>query len=193
MFRRIISLLFFLSFINAQIALPTFQGVHTPHTAVAVAESDSQTFNYTGSLQTLTISSGVDMVTIQAYGAQGQSTTNEKWVPSTGGLGGYATGELSVSSGQVLYVYVGGAGTDGAAGYNGGGLGGNSSAGGNGMGGRAGSGGGASDIRFGGTNLSNRVIVAGGGGGGSSYIGGVTSGSTTSGQRSGNGQIIITW
>ena len=118
MLRRIIPLLFFLSFINAQIALPTFQAVHKPHTAVAVAESDSQTFNYTGSVQTLTVSSGVDMVTIQAYGAQGQATTNEKWVPSTGGLGGYTTGELSVSSGQVLYVYVGGAGTDGAAGYN---------------------------------------------------------------------------
>ena len=29
---KMISLLFFLSFINAQIALPTFQGVHTPHT-----------------------------------------------------------------------------------------------------------------------------------------------------------------
>jgi len=33
----------------------------------------------------------------------------------------------------------------------------------------------------------------GGGGGGSSYIGGVTSGSTTTGQRSGNGQIKITY
>lgn len=31
------------------------------------------------------------------------------------------------------------------------------------------------------------------GGGGSSYIGGVTNGSTTSGVRSGNGQIIISW
>ena len=30
MLKRIIPLLFFLSFINAQIALPTFQGVHTP-------------------------------------------------------------------------------------------------------------------------------------------------------------------
>ena len=30
---KIIPLLFFLSFINAQIALPTFQAVHKPHTS----------------------------------------------------------------------------------------------------------------------------------------------------------------
>ncbi len=32
---RIIPLLFFLSFINAQIALPTFQAVHTPHSTTS--------------------------------------------------------------------------------------------------------------------------------------------------------------
>ena len=35
MIKRIIPLLFFLSFINAQIALPTFQGVHIPHSSCA--------------------------------------------------------------------------------------------------------------------------------------------------------------
>ena len=66
---RIIPLLFFLSFINAQIALPTLQAVHKPHSTVA--ESGSQTFSYTGSQQTLTISSGVNTITIKAWGAQG--------------------------------------------------------------------------------------------------------------------------
>ena len=35
MIMKVISLLFFLSFINAQIALPTFQGVHTSHAAAS--------------------------------------------------------------------------------------------------------------------------------------------------------------
>ena len=105
---RIIPVLFFLSFINAQIALPTFQGVHKTHTTV-VAESDSQTFSYTGAQQTLTISSGVDTVTIKAYGASGADSYKSSG-HGIGGLGGYATGKLSVTSGQVLYVYVGGAG-----------------------------------------------------------------------------------
>ena len=35
MLRRLTLLLFFLSFINAQIALPTFQGVHTPHSTTS--------------------------------------------------------------------------------------------------------------------------------------------------------------
>ena len=38
MVSRIIPLLFFLSFINAQIALPTFQAGHMPHTAEALCD-----------------------------------------------------------------------------------------------------------------------------------------------------------
>ena len=71
MVSRIVPLLLFFSFINAQIALPTFQAVHKPHTAVAVAESDSQTFSYTGAQQTLTVPSGVSTITIKAWGARG--------------------------------------------------------------------------------------------------------------------------
>ena len=51
MIRRTIPLLlFFLSFINAQIALPTFQAVHKPHTAEASSLYDfnSQTFTNCG-------------------------------------------------------------------------------------------------------------------------------------------------
>ena len=39
MFKRIISLLFSLSFINAQIALPTFQAVHKPHNITSSSSS----------------------------------------------------------------------------------------------------------------------------------------------------------
>ena len=53
-----IPLLFFLSFINAQIALPTFQGVHNKIHAT-VLEFGTQTFSYTGSQQTFTVPSGV--------------------------------------------------------------------------------------------------------------------------------------
>ena len=44
---RILLLLFFLSGINAQIALPTFQGVHKPHTAEASSLYDFTTHTFT--------------------------------------------------------------------------------------------------------------------------------------------------
>lgn len=108
------------------------------------------TYSYTGTMQSWTVPAGVYSVNIKTWGAQGYPGS------AAGGLGGYATGDLAVTPGQVLYIFVGGQG-----GYNGGGTGGlgqNGTYGGNG--------GGASDVRTGGTALSNRVIVAGGGGGG---------------------------
>ena len=55
MFKTIIPILFLLSFINAQIALPTFQAGHMPHTAealcdqsVTITTSDEGWYNYTG-------------------------------------------------------------------------------------------------------------------------------------------------
>ncbi len=109
----------------------------------------SLTFIYAHGPQTFTVPSCVSSVTIAAYGAQGNSSSMASW---PGGLGGYATGTLSVSPDSNLYVYVGG-----QSGYNGGGAG--TLNGGNG--------GGESDVRIGGTAFSNWVIVAGGGGGGS--------------------------
>ena len=104
MIRKTIPLLFFIYSINAQIALPTFQGVHKPHTTVA--ESDSQTFSYTGSQQTFTVPSGVTTITIKAWGAQGGSGgfwSNSNYC-GTGGKGGYSTGELSVTPGNTVYI-----------------------------------------------------------------------------------------
>lgn len=116
----------------------------------------TQTFNYTGSVQTFTVPNSVYSITIEAYGAQGDSI-----VPGgSPGRGGYATGILTVAPGNVLNIYVGG-----RTGYNGGGAGGTN---GNPAFGYGGSGGGASDVRLNGTALTDRVIVAGGGGGGAS-------------------------
>ena len=156
---------------SAQIALPTFQAAHTPHSS----SSGSQTFSYTGSAQTFTVPSGVGTITIKVWGAQGGSGGyySSSGNCSTGGKGRYATGDLSVTAGNTVYVYVGGQGEgyescsiymccniearDG--GWNGGG--GNNQTDYPGTGG-----GGASDVRYGGSSLSNRKIVAGGGGGG---------------------------
>ena len=121
----------------------------------------SQTFSYTGSSQTFTVPAGVNNVTADVQGASGGTYNITAGV---GGPGGRVTANLSVTPGQILFLNIGGQGTWSSsspygAGWNGGGSGGYSSY-------YGGGGGGASDIRIGGTGLSNRVIVAAGGGGG---------------------------
>jgi hypothetical protein len=120
-------------------------------------------FSYTGSNQTWIVPDGIYYITIQAYGGKGGDFSSS----CTGGYGGYASGILQVTPGETIYVYVGGSGTTVnsyvgycafySGGWNGGG--------GSNSWGDLGTGGGASDIRLGGTSLSNRIIVAGGGGG----------------------------
>ena len=115
-------------------------------------------FAATGAAQMFTVPAWVTEVTLEAWGAQGNRNANGV----LGGKGGYATGKLVVTPGQVLNVFVGGGNTAStAAGFNGGGVGGTSPC----AGAAAGGGGGASDVRVSGTALANRVIVAGGGGG----------------------------
>lgn len=132
------------------------------------AQNQQQTFNYTGSPQTFTVPAGVCSLYIECWGAQGWTGNFQ------GGLGGYSSGSLAVTSGQQLYVYVGGAGqvaignmNPQGGGWNGGGHGQN-----NGTGNNVGGGGGASDVRtvfnanpMDMTSLQSRIIVAGGGGG----------------------------
>ena len=125
--------------------------------------SGTQTFNYTGGNQTWTVPAGVFSVSFDVRGAQGGTNA---W--NNGGRGGKVTGNLAVTPGQVLNIYVGqqpgsgGCCTNiwGPGGWNGGGQG-HAWSGGD----QARGGGGASDIRIGGTGLNNRVVVAGGGGG----------------------------
>jgi hypothetical protein len=126
----------------------------------------TQTFAFTGSMQTFTVPNCVSSISLELRGAQGANAQDKLTTNSTGGLGGRATGVLAVSPGQVLNIFVGGVGnTNGSGGFNGGASGGTSTPGGSCFGGPAGGGGGASDIRVGGVALSNRLIVAGGGGG----------------------------
>ena len=193
MIRTINLLLFFLAGINAQIALPTFQAVHTPHAAVAaVAESDSQTFSYTGAQQTFTVPSGVNSIQLKLWGAKGGYSYQSS---HHGGYGGYATGTLSVSAGNTLYIYVGGAGEDSHTcsntsatangGWNNGGTANRSGCGGGG-------GGGGSDVRINGTSLNDRIIVAGGGGGaGYKYSNGNSQGGHGGGEEGGSGLSTI--
>ncbi|MBK7812147.1 MAG: M36 family metallopeptidase [Saprospiraceae bacterium] len=121
-------------------------------------------FNFTGGMQTWTVPAGVTSITIEAWGAEGGSAPNNQGSCGNltmGGDGGFASGTLAVTPGQVLNLFVGGRGFNGAGagGFNGGGssLGRDNST--------CASGGGASDVRVGGVALGNRVIVAAGGGG----------------------------
>ncbi|GBR76874.1 glycine rich protein [Candidatus Termititenax persephonae] len=96
---------------------------------------------YTGDVQTF-IAPKDGTYRLEVLGAPGGG--------SEGGMGGYAKGNIGLTAGATLYIYVGG-----TTGWNGG----------------------ATDIRLGGTELTNRIIVAGGDGVDNGYIGGVDNGS----------------
>lgn len=104
-------------------------------------------FGFTGALQSFVVPAQVTQLIIECWGA--------------GGLGGYTKGTIVVTPGQVFYVFVGG-----DNGWNGGGSGGKAgNATGNNWPYGGGNGAGATDIRSGGTALTNRIMVAGGCGG----------------------------
>ncbi|MFZ4708199.1 MAG: GEVED domain-containing protein, partial [Bacteroidales bacterium] len=108
----------------------------TTYYAEAVAGSESShTFDYSGSIVPFTVPFGVYSIVVEAKGAQGGAGT------SAGGLGAYIKGAISVTSGQVLNILVGGQGGNGTQGGGGGGS-------------------------FVTDNSNNPLIVAGGGGGG---------------------------
>jgi hypothetical protein len=119
----------------------------------------NQAFGFTGGAQSWTVPCGVTSVSLTVGGAAGAINAGGD---IAGGLGGSATGTLSVSAGQVLQIFVGGAGSGTSGGWNGGGAGGVAA----GAGCSGGGGGGASDVRTSPYGLADRVIVAGGGGGG---------------------------
>ena len=131
---------------------------------------------------------------LETWGAQGgyayDSTTN-------GGYGGYSTGEIELKKGDILYVVVGGQGTDGSTysnttgGYNGGADGKNSS---NNT--YAGAGGGATHIataNYGelknySDHINDILMVAGGGGGASHHANdSITSGGSAGGYQADSG------
>ncbi len=122
------------------------------------------TYGYTGTAQTF-MAPQTGTYKIELWGAQGG--TNGTYI---GGKGAYTTGELSLTKGDVLYIYVGSQGEanntiTNIGGYNGGGYSGNNT------GAKSYGGGGATDIRLtSGTwndtaSLASRLMVASGGGG----------------------------
>ena len=126
-------------------------------------------FDYTGSVQTATLTPG--RYKLECWGAQGGYRSNSSY----GGKGGYSTGTLTLTQKTTIYIYVGGSGNSVTSasnsiypgGFNGGGYRYNYKGG-----------GGATDIRIGSASLYARVIVAGGGGsdGSPNYSGGYAGG-----------------
>ena len=114
------------------------------------------------SIQIKTGGSINSLVKMQIWGASGGGLSESDNDMSS--LGGYSYGEISLKEGEELYINVGAKGVisnEKRVPYNGGGY----SAYVDGI--ISSTGGGASDIRYGGTALDNRILVAGGGGGSS--------------------------
>jgi hypothetical protein len=123
-------------------------------------------FTATGAPQTFVVPTGVTSIDFDLCGAQGGTVGTAE-----GGGGAEVGGQLDVTPGETLTIVVGSQATGFTGGFNGGG---------NVTGGRAAfgvGGGGATDIRQGGTALTDRVRVAAGGGGGG-FVPNVLSGNT---------------
>jgi hypothetical protein len=107
------------------------------------------------------VPAGVTSISVDAYGASGTTAIPDYGGNAYLGKGGRVQTNLTVTPGEVLNIYVGGTtlnysgSQSNMGGWNGGGN----------EGGFGRAGGGATDIRIGGTSLSDRVIVSGGGGG----------------------------
>lgn len=137
---------------------------------MAIKTGDILNFDYTGTVQTVTLPKGE--YALEVWGAQGGYRSGSTY----GGYGGKSYGVLTLTQPTTVYIYVGGSGNTGgtSGGFNGGGKRGSYNGG-----------GGASDIRIGTDSLYARVIVAGGGGSDGAtnkqgmYGGGETGGSTT--------------
>ena len=119
----------------------------------ATAGATTDTYDYTGDVQSWVVPAGVTSATFDLYGAEGGTAYDSSY--GAAGLGGRATATLAVTPGETIEIRVGGQG-GASGGYNGGGAPNT-----NGPGG----GGGATDIRQGGGALADRTLVAGGGGG----------------------------
>jgi len=136
-------------------------------------------FGFTGGEQTVAVPAGVQSLTVYLSGAQGGAGRSGAGTiggsPNSpggiGGLGGRVRGNLAVTPGATLSIWIGG---QASLAVNPGGIG----------QGVDGIGGGATDLRVGGNGIGNRVAVAGGGGGG-----GNAGWSTTNVIAGGNGGV----
>lgn len=173
---------------NQKVTTTTTTQVNTATTStttqpVVPGAQGTVVFHYTGGVQSFT-APVAGVYNLQTWGAQGGS-----WSASVnnGAPGGYSSGQINLTKGQTIYVYVGGYGIN-HQGYNGGG----------GAASASGYGGGATDFRTSSDGnwsdyLNTRILVAGGGGGhdvsgGVAGVGGgLAGGAGTSGYDSGAG------
>lgn len=131
-------------------------------------------FEYKGSYDTFVAQKNKKYV-FDLFGAKGYS----------GGMGGHVQALYQADTDTTMYIYVGGEGQQPNGGWNGGGNGGLGYTG-DGQIRSGGGGGGATDIRVGGTSLTNRILVAGGGGGN----GGGSGGSYPKGNTNGRDPVV---
>ena len=100
----------------------TLTSTNTVTATFIACPSGTTTFNYTGGQQTFTVPACVTSITVDAYGAQGGTSTGESGGQNfTGGLGARARGTFSVTGGQSISVLVGGMGLNNRCGSGGGG------------------------------------------------------------------------
>lgn len=130
--------------------------------------------------QPWTVPAGITSINFEALGGAGGGDSHSG-TPNPG-KGGRVTGMISVTPNTQLFINVGGAGSGTTGGFNGGG---DSYCFGTAAG-CGGAGGGATDIRMGGSALSNRIVVAGGGGGNGSDISGAHAGGDGGGLTAAN-------
>ena len=125
----IIPILFFLSILNSQIALPTFQAVHKPHSSTSSGSVTFTNCSATGRLGPTqsqvnsTYTSGNSLygeVTINTQGIQEWTVpatttyTIEAWGAQggiagdyNGGKGAYIKGDFSLTEGETIKILVG--------------------------------------------------------------------------------------
>ena len=138
----------------------------SPSEQYVIDQSICPTFEYTGTPVEYTVVSN-GKYKLQVWGAQGGgSTFSNNTNDGVGGSGGYSEGEIDLTAGEKLYIYVGGHGLSSENGLAAGGFNGGGSSWATSYDEPASGGGGATDIRVEGDSLYNRIIVAGGGGGG---------------------------
>ncbi len=122
-------------------------------------------FTNTGALQTWTVPNGVFSIDVKMWGAGGAGGSYNATRINSGGSGGYVSGSLNVTPGQVLNLVVGSGGkvypNNTTSQYGGGGAGGSSLY-------YCGGGGGRSAIQF--VSGTDYVTAGGGGGGGTSRL-----------------------
>lgn len=151
-----------------------------------IKTGDILNFDYTGTVQTVTLPKGT--YKLECWGAQGgYSSSNSGIEVGMGGKGGYSAGTITLNQKTLIYIYTGGVGSISGNGKADGGFPNGGSSWASSTSESAGGGGGSSDIRIGTDSLYARVIVAGGGGGGGEdnetggYGGGETGGTSGSG------------